>query len=512
MGLPVWMRVPARIGAAAALLAAAGFAAVTLLARTVVEARPTAVEICVDFSSVNALALRAGVPVAAVLAVVRDEGAASVALSEETLGHFVPGAAFMRRRYGLAGGVAPSGRFTPEWWNDDLPAGFSPRKRAAIESTGLAVVLRPHSAGDPSWLAREAQTDGQKFILDGRDVPGCPAPAALFEQMPNTLIILPEFVAPAGGAALKQAFPRRVIQAHALYPAEQSKIPSLDMRTARWARAVRERGVRFLLVYLDERGPVSENRAYIHRIAAAVRAEGFTLGVTVPPAYPYGGNQRLRLLMTMLVACVFPVAAIVLARRYASPVIRFIAANTVTVLGGLTIASLLFDGVFMQRISPVPGVKAALLLPLAVAPLILFPRGELSRLWGKSITVRHAAIAALVAGMVLILLMRSGNMPLDWARPDMGMRHWLENLLSIRPRTKEFLFGQPLLMAGFLSGSPWLVWLGMVGQVSVINTFMHAHTPVAVSLIRTLYGIVIGGCIGYVASYIVKKVRHARAS
>ena len=52
----------------------------------------------------------------------------------------------------------------------------------------------------------------------------------------------------------------------------------------------------------------------------------------------------------------------------------------------------------------------------------------------------------------------------------------------------------------------------MVGQVSLINTFLHAHTPVVVSLIRTLYGIVLGGCIGWAAGYIVKKVRPARLS
>lgn len=512
MNLPAQMRLSAPVGAAALLLVSAGFTALTMPGRTAVEARPPAVEICVDFSSANVLALRAGVPVGVVLAAVRDEGVSSVVLSEETIGQYTPDAAFMRGRYGLSGGVPPSGTFTPEWWNDDLPAGFSPEKRTAIESAGLAVVLRPHNAGDSSWLAGEVRADGQKFILDGRDVPGYPAPVALFDHLPDALFVVPEFVAPAGGAALKQSFPHRVIQAHALYPAEQAKIPSLDMRAARWARAVRERGVRFLLVYLDECAPVSENRAYVHRIAAAVRAEGFALGVTVPPAYPYGGDHRARRLMTMFVACIFPVVAVVLARRYASPVMRFIAANAVTVLGGLTIASLLFDGVFMQRISPVPGVKAALFLPLAAAPLILFPWDEIRRVWGKYITVRHAAIAAMAAGMLLILLVRSGNTPLDWVRPDMGMRHWLENLLSIRPRTKEFLFGQPLLMAGFFSGSPWLVWLGMVGQVSVINTFMHAHTPVAVSLIRTLYGIFIGGSIGYAAAFIVKKMRHARLS
>lgn len=512
MHLSAGMRVPARIGAAALLLGAAVFVAATLPGRAAVEARPPAVEICVDFLSANTLALRAEVPVDTVLAACGEDGVTSAALSEETIGQYTPDPSFMRRRYGLAGGVAPAGRFVPEWWDDDLPAGFAPEKRTAIASAGLDVVLRPTNAGDPAWVAREVRTAGQKFLLDGREVPGYPAPAALFEQLPGALFVVPEFITPAGGVELKQSFPRRVIQAHALYPAEQVKIPSLEMRDARWARAVRERGVRFLLVYLDERHTVDDNRTYVRSIASAVRAEGFTVGVTAPPAYPFGGNNRLRLLIVMMVAVLFPCVSIIVARRYASPVIRFIAANAVTLLGGLTIAALLFDGVFMQRIAAVPGIKAAMLLPLMLAPLALFPRAQLRRLWQQPIAVRHAIIAALVAAMIAIVLVRSGNTSLDWARPDMGMRHWLEDLLSIRPRTKEFLFGQPLLMAGFLLGSPWLVWLGMVGQVSLINTFLHAHTPVVVSLIRTLYGIVLGGCIGWAAGYIVKKVRPARLS
>ena len=106
MHLSAGMRVPARIGAAALLLGAAVFVAATLPGRAAVEARPPAVEICVDFLSANTLALRAEVPVDTVLAACGEDGVTSAALSEETIGQYTPDPSFMRRRYGLAGGVA----------------------------------------------------------------------------------------------------------------------------------------------------------------------------------------------------------------------------------------------------------------------------------------------------------------------------------------------------------------------------------------------------------------------
>ncbi|MGA2090976.1 MAG: DUF5693 family protein, partial [Endomicrobiales bacterium] len=41
-------------------------------------------------------------------------------------------------------------------------------------------------------------------------------------------------------------------------------------------------------------------------------------------------------------------------------------------------------------------------------------------------------------------------------------------------------------------------------QVSIINTFLHAHTPVLLSLIRAVYGVVIGGFLGMVLACIVR--------
>ncbi|MHB9155425.1 MAG: DUF5693 family protein, partial [Endomicrobiales bacterium] len=116
------------------------------------------------------------------------------------------------------------------------------------------------------------------------------------------------------------------------------------------------------------------------------------------------------------------------------------------------------------------------------------------------VQVKDLALAGAAAAAVAVLLIRSGNSGAEWLKPDSGMRQFLEDLLVIRPRTKEFLIGQPLLFLGFYWKRPWLIILGMIGQVSLVNTFLHAHSPVMVSLIRTFHGVWLGLLIGAAAA------------
>jgi hypothetical protein len=108
------------------------------------------------------------------------------------------------------------------------------------------------------------------------------------------------------------------------------------------------------------------------------------------------------------------------------------------------------------------------------------------------------------------MLARSGNFSAEWMHPDNGLRSMLENILTIRPRTKELLLGQPLLYLGFAFGSPLLTLLGFVGQISIVNTFMHAHSPVTVSLLRTIYGQVLGLVAGFAVAFLYKRLAAAK--
>jgi len=73
----------------------------------------------------------------------------------------------------------------------------------------------------------------------------------------------------------------------------------------------------------------------------------------------------------------------------------------------------------------------------------------------------------------------------------------------VRPRTKEFLIGHPALVIGawmLLTGRmrflPLAMFLATIGQVSIVNTFCHLHSPLLVSLQRTGWGILLGVGLG----------------
>ena len=89
----------------------------------------------------------------------------------------------------------------------------------------------------------------------------------------------------------------------------------------------------------------------------------------------------------------------------------------------------------------------------------------------------------------------------------------LDKVLFVRPRTKEFLVGYPLLMAGmaFLTKGKrnWAVpciVVGSVGLVSALNTFCHIHTPIVLSFVRTFNGLWVGLVIGTILSALIMKV------
>ena len=95
---------------------------------------------------------------------------------------------------------------------------------------------------------------------------------------------------------------------------------------------------------------------------------------------------------------------------------------------------------------------------------------------------------------------------------ELKFRSLLDKVMVVRPRTKEFLFGHPALILGaaFLFarrrsiGLP-LVALGVLGQASLLNTFCHIHTPLALTLLRAFNGLVLGIIIGLAVWWFVGK-------
>ncbi|MGQ0645736.1 MAG: DUF5693 family protein, partial [Elusimicrobiota bacterium] len=326
---------------------------------------------------------------------------------------------------------------------------------------------------------------------------------------------VPEFSRQSGLETLARRFPDRVVRAHSLDEDEIARLTP-DAVTARFRRAVRDRGARFLYLRLFPGLGPEENTAYIRRLAWILRDDGFS-PAPARARYAPGRFMGLRQAGAWLAACFLPVLALkwVLSRRPPAGAGAFggaaasVAALTVLALASaLAAAALLSEPAFALGLARFRGVKAALVIPLVLAFFHLYSAAEIRRFLSKPLTMGAAVFALAAAGAAAVYVLRSGHgTALDAGGLERTLRANLESLLSVRPRFKEFAFGYPLLWLGFYlrwragaaaKGRPALadgrafILMGFVGPLSMVNTFCHAHAPLSVSLLRTFHGVWLG--------------------
>ena len=191
-----------------------------------------------------------------------------------------------------------------------------------------------------------------------------------------------------------------------------------------------------------------------------------------------------------------------------------LAGTGVALLGALTVIGLMSSPLVMEEVEPFRGVKLVLAAPPLIAlALYLFTDRFDSGLsspreaFEAPIRVYQLLLACVVLGAGALVLMRSGNQS-DIAPSsfELALRHHLTELLSVRPRFKEFVIGFPFLMllpALFRvhrRAVGILLALGIgIGLGDVIDTFSHLHTPIVISLLRIFNGLVIGAILGVAA-------------
>lgn len=181
-----------------------------------------------------------------------------------------------------------------------------------------------------------------------------------------------------------------------------------------------------------------------------------------------------------------------------------------SLVGALLMAGLLSDVSFMLKVNTFLGVKAAHAVPLVLIGLYFWLWREdrqmwvqkVRDLWTSPLFIRSVIIVAVLAGIGYIYLARTGNEAASVSGIELQMRQLLDTILGVRPRTKEFLIGHPFMMLtlylGYRQRYLPLLLIGSIGQVSLVNTFAHIHTPLVVSLARTGNGLGLGIVVGLV--------------
>jgi hypothetical protein len=380
----------------------------------------------------------------------------------------------------------------------------------------------------------------------------------------------PEFVKIGGDLNLVTKVPGLVVRLHSAQAAELDKMTESDA-VERYVRAGRERNIRILLlrpITFTAEKPLEAFAGFVRKVGSRLVREGAAVGPAKPfeapevPQWTFPGIGiaaaavswqiaamlfRRRWLVgligigallagiaawlpdfrnhaALLASLSFPIAAYGLFCQKGNVSIpkAFAGITIVSLVGGLAVAGMLNDLPYFIRGDQFTGVKLAHFLPVLAVGVFLASqhvdwRGGLQ----SPITWLQASLSIVILIGLALMFARTGNdNPAAVSGLELKLRSLLDNVLPVRPRTKEFLMGYPALVVGLgllaqvRSGAEvgrplagWAVLALMVGAIaptSVVNTMCHLHTPLEVGLIRIAVGFVVGGIIGGAAWFVLR--------
>ena len=379
----------------------------------------------------------------------------------------------------------------------------------------------------------------------------------------NTLVTIGsiEFSDQKGLNQLGILLHKDLIRLHTISNNEMSKFEP-DTALDRWMLAARERNMRSLLVrFFDITSPgtaLQENLEYLESIQQGLLASGFELNQPYEkPASIDAGNLVLYLLgigvaagvmlillemrlpklglaalvlgtvawigllhvspvmakklMALLSVITFPTLSCILVmkpqrRSVGKSVLALLVMCALSYIGAVLMVGLLADVLFMLKLDQFIGVKIAHVIPIVAVPFILYiwnaekPLTTVKQLLDKALDYKWAILFAIVAVAGFIYISRTGNTTAELSTGEAAMRNFLNDVMGVRPRSKEFLIGYPFTLLLFWLGASRRNWIltipAIIGQVSLVNTYAHIHTALLISLQRSLNGLVLGLVLG----------------
>lgn len=371
-----------------------------------------------------------------------------------------------------------------------------------------------------------------------------------------------EFVGQKGESVLASLIPEQTVRTHSVPPDELKNYTPTTARD-RLLRAVRERSIRLLYVRMFTAPSYNiweHNTAYLSSLSDELERGGFVKG-DLEPLSSFSPPLWAHLLFVLSVSltgsvvwgaflpgkwgvCVilavvlgtlslwgdriagmqytgfvaglaFPTLSVFLLidafreKRLGGKVVT--AAFLVVFAGAFLVALNLFDQLFVLRIEQYWGVKVSFIVPLVLVALYMFRSRVLGVTIGQAVLgalKRYELVILAVLGIgFLLYVTRTGNFPLFPAGAvESRMRAMLEQVLFMRPRTKEFLIGYPALWVllayrnkPMRAAYRVVLWLALtVGFVTFFNSFCHIHTDFVFILLRFLNAFLLSIPVGLV--------------
>ncbi|MDD2401224.1 MAG: DUF5693 family protein [Clostridia bacterium] len=223
----------------------------------------------------------------------------------------------------------------------------------------------------------------------------------------------------------------------------------------------------------------------------------------------------------LLAVIIFPILAVIYLvrdskRDIKGTIVAFLLMSGISMSGAIIMTGLLADKSFALKLDQFSGVKLAHIMPLLIVPLYFFFKGgvknsisKVHKMLRSSVQVWHILAGAFIVIVLGVYIIRTGNSMPELVSPwENKLRDILDSLLVVRPRTKEFLIGHPIMMLmlyyGYSHRKLPLLVLGIIGQISLVNTYAHIHTPLAISLLRSFHGLWLGMLLGILAIVLVQ--------
>lgn len=415
-----------------------------------------------------------------------------------------------------------------DWDEDlDLHLGFNPEELKILSDASLSAVYAAEETGKGAFPLETQVAAGSApigaWIFTGIPETSAKASAiaspfqAGLKASSSAVILFENVNAPLIkrlGASLD--LKDRIVKGHTVPPDELRSV-SKHTLSARFVRAVRERSCRFLYFRWNPEIPVDENLAALRTAAQELKAKGYAFKKIDPAGSPaVAPLLRFRLATAFCLAVLGPLCGVwgireALRKNLSGwPAVFLIWGFSAgaAALFGISIYLLLPDGAFLNGLATFKGVKMAMVLPLFFSIWILFSREERAEMLNYKISLLGLLLFAAAGAALAFAVQRSGNFAGGVTPPELAFRHWIESLLAVRPRFKEFAVGHPLLILGIylainrVRGARLAILGGSIGLISIVNTFCHLHTPLQVSLIRTLHGAWLGAILGLCAVFI----------
>ena len=236
-----------------------------------------------------------------------------------------------------------------------------------------------------------------------------------------------------------------------------------------------------------------------------------------------GNIVLLRQFLALAGALIFPALAVAIVigdSLKGNWVKKYIMAGLISFFGAVIINAVFADTGFISGIYKFRGVKLAFILPLIVVSILYFKSifssvslyDKIGELLNREIIVKDVLILGLLFTGGIFYIGRTGNIPVfPVPNFEIVLRDLLEDFLIVRPRFKAFLFGHPFLLLALYYreyiNKLWyfpLLILATVGQITIVNTFSHVHTPFKISLLRFFNGYWLGFVLGLILIFIIE--------